>query len=696
MKLTSYLLMTVLLLTIVTAANYQDDPLLCPVEYNFVTCTGGELQCGINPSGDPYCYDMTSLSPPSVNATTYSTNYGGNCTGGYCLDCQGTDAGEPYCDNSGNFLCDRNESHHGAPDYRNTDCLKDVWGQGVRGSCLSGRGDCTGDDNCECDFDDSTCDVCGFANGVNNTASDCSTCACDSGFGYCASPGNPDDSAPGTNGCPVQFNSFSNYDCNDLNSSSGTNNMVNTSCDCVCRASFIACASNATSRSQYEGCNVNDDVTDCSVFGWNGTGNNVDSSCTCVCDAGRLNCDGNMTGTGCEVTDGGACTTAGLPGTYNGCTCEIDAQDIAQTGMLVNWSGTNPMLWLQQLGSGYGIWQNFSNGMIFAVNESGAFFNGTNLSLSGGAVGGGDDNDGNWTVDKPDYYNFTRTDNNVSVDVLNVSGNLGLGGILYREGQDDTFISMLNTDLMSFELNNITWLIFNTFGEDTIYVGDGSDIDIIFNNDMNIIGSTGQLVVPNIAGCNADNEKLETNSSGTLYCGVNPTNGSGSGSSTSFSPQRQLFTGLNATGSSGNINRVIVLNNTVITQDERINVDNYYLLNTIDYTVNHKSSSSNITFLNPLWDDQNVMIDFFINGSTSLSIIDEAYTGENATGSSGTINRVLVLSNTDLTQKEIINVDNFYLIETIDYTINHKSTASNITFINPIWNDQNINVRYFK
>jgi hypothetical protein len=71
-------------------------------------------------------------------------------------------------------------------------------------------------------------------------------------------------------------------------------------------------------------------------------------------------------------------------------------------------------------------------------------------------------------------------------------------------------------------------------------------------------------------------------------------------------------TGADASGSSGDANRVLTLSNTGITKQDGLLVYASGLalgLNT-EYTISHNSSSSEITFLNPLWDDMTVVVKY--------------------------------------------------------------------------------------
>lgn len=74
----------------------------------------------------------------------------------------------------------------------------------------------------------------------------------------------------------------------------------------------------------------------------------------------------------------------------------------------------------------------------------------------------------------------------------------------------------------------------------------------------------------------------------------------------------------------------------------------------------------------------------------------ETFTGANASGSSGANSRTLTLSNTSTTIQngfEVIVVG-LYLHLTTDYTVSHNASSTVITFVNSLWNDQQIAVIY--
>ena len=72
------------------------------------------------------------------------------------------------------------------------------------------------------------------------------------------------------------------------------------------------------------------------------------------------------------------------------------------------------------------------------------------------------------------------------------------------------------------------------------------------------------------------------------------------------------FTGADATGNDGDSNRTITLSNTEITQSAwfSVFVSGLGISLTTDYTVSHNSSSSVITFLNALFDDTPIIVNY--------------------------------------------------------------------------------------
>ncbi len=74
----------------------------------------------------------------------------------------------------------------------------------------------------------------------------------------------------------------------------------------------------------------------------------------------------------------------------------------------------------------------------------------------------------------------------------------------------------------------------------------------------------------------------------------------------------------------------------------------------------------------------------------------EQFTGSDATGSSGASGRIITLSNTGLTSSQSFEVfvSGLFLNLTVDYTVSHSATSTVITFVNGLWNDQDITASY--
>ena len=82
-------------------------------------------------------------------------------------------------------------------------------------------------------------------------------------------------------------------------------------------------------------------------------------------------------------------------------------------------------------------------------------------------------------------------------------------------------------------------------------------------------------------------------------------------------------------------------------------------------------------------------------GTTSVPTENfENKAGSDCTGTDGATNRMLTLTNASLSSNEVVVHDRSTLHPTQDYTPNHLSASSTITFLNNVWNDQKIRVRY--
>src|SRR6056297_401280 len=145
----------------------------------------------------------------------------------------------------------------------------------------------------------------------------------------------------------------------------------------VCTADAWATASCGTCRSGFADCDGGSDA--CEIeFGVTdyptGANNNYADCTTAQCDSGWLDCDatGPGAGNGCEIQDGSSCTIGGLPGEYNGCSCEVPKQYF-ETGTDTVYSTSDPLLWGTQYGLGDLIhFGTDLNPDLFMVNNDGA------------------------------------------------------------------------------------------------------------------------------------------------------------------------------------------------------------------------------------------------------------------------------------------------------------------------------------
>ena len=73
-------------------------------------------------------------------------------------------------------------------------------------------------------------------------------------------------------------------------------------------------------------------------------------------------------------------------------------------------------------------------------------------------------------------------------------------------------------------------------------------------------------------------------------------------------------------------------------------------------------------------------------------------TGSDCSGNSGDSNRVLTLSNTKLTIQNglLVYASGLALALITEYTVSHLSASTTITFLNPLWDDMTVVVRYYE
>ena len=81
------------------------------------------------------------------------------------------------------------------------------------------------------------------------------------------------------------------------------------------------------------------------------------------------------------------------------------------------------------------------------------------------------------------------------------------------------------------------------------------------------------------------------------------------------------YTGADCTKSSGDQNRVLTITNTNLTKESGFSVTASGLTLALisEYTVSHKSSDTEITFLNRLWDDMSIVVTYDVTITSSIS-----------------------------------------------------------------------------
>ena len=82
----------------------------------------------------------------------------------------------------------------------------------------------------------------------------------------------------------------------------------------------------------------------------------------------------------------------------------------------------------------------------------------------------------------------------------------------------------------------------------------------------------------------------------------------------------------------------------------------------------------------------------------ALTYNQETYMGSDCNGSSGEANRVLTLSNINLTKQAgfSVYVGGLYLAKNTHYTVSHKSSNTEITLLNKLWDDMSIIINYYQ
>jgi len=378
MKIKFPILTTMFFLVLVSitfaANNWVNNPSVCPAidgtNFPGQDCSPDKI-CG-DSSGIAQCYATGTLIAPSSNTTSTTDQDGGSINGGYLVNCYATsDTSSPFCDNLGNYWCDRNSTCQSTK-IRQTICLgtdnpNGGFGVSTCGLCLSGYFNCYGNDFCE-STSTSDCSECGGGNCRNKYAS-CNivlnatgtgTCQCDSGWQQCDGDINDND------GCEVQ----TGVTC----CSAGDNNNLDSSCVCQCDSGYQDC--DAGGKGTGNGCEWQNNLV---------VATNRVQTTTCniySCESGYLDCNGDGTGSdgACEIQVGGTCSVAGIAGTYgsscsgSGGDCQVTPQHYI-TNTKSNGSSINPIFWGQQYGGGDIFnFTNSTNATIIRIDQTGILY----------------------------------------------------------------------------------------------------------------------------------------------------------------------------------------------------------------------------------------------------------------------------------------------------------------------------------
>ncbi len=76
---------------------------------------------------------------------------------------------------------------------------------------------------------------------------------------------------------------------------------------------------------------------------------------------------------------------------------------------------------------------------------------------------------------------------------------------------------------------------------------------------------------------------------------------------------QETLSGSDCNGTEGEENRVLTLSNTGETETDKFKVylDGLFLIENVGYTVSHNTLGTEINFLDPVWDDQKISVDYY-------------------------------------------------------------------------------------
>jgi len=175
---------------VISSATYSNgwanDPADCPAIYLSQDCSPDNT-CGYDGS-TTRCYNTTALDPPVASAVS-NASWSGAFDGGYLINCiSSLDGSAPYCDNSGNFWCDRDSTCYDVG--RETQCEANKWSGDLDditcSTCISGYNYCDGSyidaNGCEINDGESCTHT---ATGISGSCSGCGSTGTDSEGNSC-------------------------------------------------------------------------------------------------------------------------------------------------------------------------------------------------------------------------------------------------------------------------------------------------------------------------------------------------------------------------------------------------------------------------------------------------------------------------------------------------------------------------------
>jgi len=156
--------------------------------------------------------------------------------------------------------------------------------------------------------------------------------------------------------------------------------------------------------------------------------------------------------------------------------------------------------------------------------------------------------------------------------------------------------------------------------------------------------------------------------------------------------QTENYDGNDCTGSSGTASRTLTISNTLETQDDSflVIVSGLVLIPTSDFTVDHNSSSSVITFVNALYDDQKILVQYgegFVQTTSGYCSGDNVSVITNITTddiSSADMTNIIAQATVQVNQDINVQVER-ERISYIDETRENKIDSSNTTYYVRNW-----------